>query len=185
MKAADFTQNFAGVEWLSAGSTTSSIPSATVSNWLITPPLVFHNGDVVSFQTSALFDQSTPDRLQVRLNVTNTGVNVGTSETSVGDFGKLLLDIDPDYVQAGADSYPVDWTTYQLPVSGLSGDTPGRLAFRYFVEDSGPDGPNGNQVGIDNVTVTPEPSAAMLLLGCSCVVLIRRKRCLRSNSLNV
>ena len=42
-----------------------------------------------------------------------------------------------------------------MTVSGLAAPTSGRLAFRYFVENGGPDGDNSNIIGIDTVVYTP------------------------------
>jgi hypothetical protein len=90
--------------------------------------------------------------MQVRLNTTNTGTNVGTTNVSVGDFSTLLLDINPTYTATG---YPTAWTQYTLTMSGLpAAGVNGRLAFRYFVENAGPGGANSNYIGIDDAIYT-------------------------------
>ena len=73
------------------------------------------------------------------------------SPTSVGDFDALLLDINPSYAD---DGYPVVWTQYNITLTGLSSPTRGRIAFRYFVENGGPDGTRSNYIGIDTVSST-------------------------------
>jgi prepilin-type N-terminal cleavage/methylation domain-containing protein/prepilin-type processing-associated H-X9-DG protein len=141
-------------------------PGAVASAWLITPPLTLRNGDVLTFDTAAAADQAYPDRLQVRLNPHNGGVDVGGGGTSVGDFDRLLLDVNPAYATApAAGGYPTAWTTYAVTLAGLPGPIAGRLAWRYYVEDAGPDGSRGNELGVDNVSVAssaavPEPAGA-------------------------
>jgi hypothetical protein len=171
-------QDFTSVNYESAGNESESVPSATASNWLITPTITFQNGDVVPFATSSFDDQDNSDRLQLRLNTANT-TNVGSSASSVGDFTDLLLDINPDYStgnQPGA--YPTTWSTFSETITGLSGPAPGRLAFRYFVENSGPDGPNGNEIGVDDVSVTgPEPCGMTIIQAGLLFLLKRVRRC--------
>jgi hypothetical protein len=90
--------------------------------------------------------------LQVRLSTSGDSTNVGEAATDVGDFTTLLLDINPTYQVFG---YPATWTQFTVTISGLSGPTSGRFAFRYFVENGGPDGDNSYIIGIDTLTYTP------------------------------
>ena len=129
---------------------TSTTGVGTISNWLIAPTRTLNNGDTFSFYTRSS-SNTYPDRLQVRLSTSGASTDVGTTATSVGVFTNLLLDIDSDY----SGTYPTVWTQYTVTVSGLAGPTSGRLAFRYFVEDGGPDGDNSNIIGIDTFTYTP------------------------------
>jgi hypothetical protein len=63
----------------------------------------------------------------------------------------LVLDINPALVTA---VYPVSYTNIVATVSGLpAGSFTGRLAFRYFVTNGGPAGPNSNAVSIDTLVV--------------------------------
>jgi hypothetical protein len=172
-------ENFASVNYESAGYPTTSVPTATASNWLIAPAVTFDNGDVASFLTSSFNELDNSDRLQLRLNLANTGTNVGTTATSVGDFGTLLLDINPTYATGDLPpAYPVTWTNFTATITGLSGPTAGRLAFRYFVEDSGPLGSNGNEIGIDDVLAetAPEPGSAAMCAVALALGLTRRLR---------
>ncbi len=129
--------------------------TSTLSTWLLTPEASIGNNDTISFYTRATFTGAVttvyPDRLQVRMSSVS-GSNVGTSETSVGDFTTLMLDINPTYTTT---DYPLVWTQYSLPVSGLSGTVTGRFAFRYFVENGGPSGLNSFLVAIDDVNYVP------------------------------
>jgi len=133
----------------------------TISNWLFTPQRTFNNGDVISFFTRTA--GSFADNLQVRLSTSGASVNAGTTNTSVGDFTTLLLEINPTLVVA---NYPTTWTQYSITISGLGAPTSGRLAFRYFVTDGGPSGNNSNYIGIDDYVYTPvgaptEPNLAV------------------------
>ncbi len=125
----------------------------TISNWLFTPSVTIKDGDQFTFYTRTTTPGATvfPDRLQVRLSTNGTSTNVGSSNTSVGDFSTLLLDINPTY---STTVYPSVWTQYTITISGVPTPTPGRIAFRYFVEDGGPSGNNSDYIGIDDVVYT-------------------------------
>jgi hypothetical protein len=118
----------------------------TISNWLLTPEISMKNGDVFSFWTRRT-TSAYPDRLQVRMSTNGSSTNVGTTESSVGDFTTLLLDINENL---GSD-YPTTWTEYQITISGVTGTVSGRLAFRYYVTNGGPSGANSDYIGIDLV----------------------------------
>ena len=153
-------QGNAGVFPANTGAATSYIATNfnnttganTISNWLFPPSVLMKNGDQFKFYTRTVGAPAFPDRLQVRMNTTNTGTNVGATNTSVGDFTTLLLDINPTYTTSG---YPSAWTQYTITLSGLpAGGVNGRLAFRYFVENGGPAGANSDYIGIDDVVYT-------------------------------
>jgi len=128
----------------------STTGAGTISNWLLAPNRTFSNGDTVSFYTRTP-STAFPDRLQVRLSTNGASTNVGTAATDVGDVTTLLLDINPTY---GTD-YPVARRQFTVTISGLAAPTSGRIGFRYFVEDGGPDGANSNIIGIDTFVYTP------------------------------
>ena len=125
--------------------------AGTISNWLLTPQLTLNNGDVISFYTRGT-GSIYPDNLQVRLSTNGASTNVGASNTSVGDFTTMLLEVNPTLTAAG---YPSTWTQYSLTVNGLPGTVSGRFAFRYYVPNGGPNGVNSDLIGIDNVVYTP------------------------------
>jgi hypothetical protein len=130
---------------------------ANMSVWLITPITKMKNGDVFEFYSRAHVDDGTfsakdgNDRMQVRANFSNTSTNVGTDWTSVGSFNSLLLDINSTLALYG---YPETWTKYTIVLSGITGTINGRLAFRYYVPEGGPDGNNSSMVGVDEVSFT-------------------------------
>ncbi len=133
----------------------------TISNWAITPTNVYRNGDTFSFWTRTETGSTWPDRLEVRLSTNGASDNVGNTALSVGDFTTRLLEINPTLQPTG---YPAVWTQYVITLSGLAVPTSGRIAFRYFVTNSGPNSPNGNYIGIDTLRITtvPEPSTYVL-----------------------
>jgi subtilisin-like proprotein convertase family protein len=122
-----------------------------ISNWLFAPNVTLKNNDTFSFFTRTTTG-TFPDRLQVRMSTNGASVNAGTTNTSVGDFTTLLLDINPTYTATG---YPTAWTQFRIPLSGLpAAGVSGRIAFRYFVEGAGPAGANSDYIGIDDVVYT-------------------------------
>ena len=125
--------------------------TSTLSNWLLTPPLTFQNGVVLTFYTRTVDAPTFPDRLQVRMSTNGASTNVGTTATDVGDFTNLLLDINPTYTTSG---YPNVWTQFTVTLSGIASPTTGRLAMRYFVENGGPSGANSDYIGIDTLQIT-------------------------------
>ncbi|MBX3354108.1 MAG: choice-of-anchor J domain-containing protein [Phycisphaeraceae bacterium] len=148
--------------------------TTTLNTWLMTPEQTLNNGDTFSFWTRSI-SNNFPDRLQLRLSTNGASVNTGAGGTGVGDFGTLLLDINPNY--QGQNGYPTVWTQFSVTVSGLGGPAQGRFAFRYFVENGGPTGTNSNYIGIDSVSYTQVPvPGALALLGVAGLCGSRRRR---------
>ncbi|WP_207492549.1 choice-of-anchor J domain-containing protein [Aridibaculum aurantiacum] len=157
-----FSSNGTYAGFIGADYTSTSAAAGIISNWLISPPVTFQNGDKIIFYTRALqYDDGAGDstdygnRLQVRLNLHNEGLNVG-SGSDAGDFDTPLLDINPTYefssiVTPSTKAYPANWTRFEATVYGLSKPVRGRYAFRYFIEGGGWNG-LGSGVGIDYVT---------------------------------
>jgi subtilisin-like proprotein convertase family protein len=123
--------------------------AGTISNWLLTPELNLANGATFTFYTRKTTTDTFPDRLQVRMSANGASTDVGASDSSVGDFTTLLLDINPTLVTG---VYPTTWTQFSITISGLGAPTTGRLAFRYYVTNGGPSGANSDYIGIDTVT---------------------------------
>ena len=153
----------------------------TISNWLMSPVRTFNNGDTISFWAQSATASGIPqfaDRLQLRLSTNGASVNVGATATSVGDFTSLLRDINSNYGQA-AEQYVLDttWIQFNVTLTGIPApNTMGRFAFRYFVENGGPNGLRSNYIGIDTVSHTPVPEPATLALLAGSLLLIRRRR---------
>ncbi len=129
----------------------------TLSNWLITPEVRLDPATQLNFYTRTLSGSTYPDRLEVRVSFQGDSTNVGVSATDVGDFGYLLLSINPTLAQGG---FPQTWTQYDVDLSALGQTGTGRFALRHFVTDAAgnatwvPEGPNGYYVGLDSVTIT-------------------------------
>jgi len=120
-----------------------------ISDWYITPVVNIQNGSTVSFWTRVPTQATTeyPDRLELRMSTNGTSTNVGTLASDVGDFTVLLLSVNPTLTTG---VYPQTWTKFSATVSGLSGPTTGRIAFRYWVLKGGPSGDNSNFIGVDD-----------------------------------
>jgi hypothetical protein len=125
----------------------NSVETTGINNWLFTPTVDIQNGCVFSFYTRSN-PSPFPDRLQLRMSTNGTSVNAGTTNTSVGDFTTLLVDINPTIIR---DGYPYLWTKYTVTITGVPNLTTGRFAFRYFVENGGPAGLGAEYIGIDDV----------------------------------
>jgi uncharacterized repeat protein (TIGR01451 family) len=123
-----------------------------ISNWLMTPEITLQNGTQITFWSRSTDpDGAFDDRLQVRMSTAGASTNVGSSATDTGDFTTVLLEINPTLAP---DGYPSTWTQYTATVAGLGAPTSGRIAFRYWVPNSGPSGNNGDYIGIDTLAVT-------------------------------
>lgn len=127
-----------------------------ISAWLISPQLPMKNGDQIIFYTRAVNDANYPifikDRMQVRGNFSNGDANVGRNPSDTGSF-RLLLDINPGYVNNDPGGYPLGWRKYTVTVAGLPAPVAnGRFAFRYMGTNAGINGPNyAGVVGVDSL----------------------------------
>jgi hypothetical protein len=131
-----------------------------ISNWLLTPEVPIDGVVEITFYTRTETDSLIPDSLELRLSENGASTDVGATDTSVGDFGFLLLTINPALMVSG---YPEDWTRVSAVISGLPSGTMGRFALRYFVPDTLD---NGNYIGIDSVQIShvvPEPESLALV----------------------
>ena len=130
-----------------------------ISNWLITPTLDLSTANQLIFWTRTETGSGFPDSLQVRLSTNGSSSNVGSTDTSVGDFTALLLAVNSTLSVGG---YPETWTRYVIDLAPFGSGASGRLGFRYLVSDTSV---NGDYIGIDTMTVTatPEPMTLVTL----------------------
>lgn len=130
----------------------STTGAGTISNWLITPDITVQNGDIVTFYSRKGTDgtQDYPDRLELRMS-TGAAVLPSGGSAGVGSFTTVCLTINPTLVAGFV--YPKTWTQYSYTVSGLSGATAAKFAFRYYVTNGGPSGANSDIIGIDTFSV--------------------------------
>ncbi|HEY0978959.1 MAG TPA: choice-of-anchor J domain-containing protein [Flavobacteriales bacterium] len=137
---------------------TTESGTGTISDWLISPEVTVNAGDSISFWTISFNNATFADRLEVRLSP-DGGSDVGTSETSVGDFTELVFTINPDLTNTDYPSIQVDgdtWTYYG-GISTISGTV--RIGLRYHVTDGGGMGSNGSSIGIDDVRISANSSS--------------------------
>lgn len=135
------------------GSSFQAVAGAgDLSHWLITPEMVLQNGTELRFWTRTTEQfQDFNDRLEVRLSTAGSSTDVGTTPDSVGDFDELTLTINPNLEP---NVYPEEWTEFIVTVEGLGAATSGRFAFRHWVPNSGPNGSDGDFIGIDTFSIT-------------------------------
>jgi hypothetical protein len=78
--------------------------------------------------------------------------NPSTGATDVGSFTNLLVEVNPTL---NLTAYPMSWGTgyKSATISGLTGPTPVKFAFRYYVTSGGPTGANSDIIGIDTFLV--------------------------------
>lgn len=146
-----FSYKASGDEYIFAGFSSGN-GTATLSSWMITPAIEMKNGDKFSFYTRTYTGSTFPDRLQVRINLSDNTTDVGFDSSSVGKFTTLLADINPSLTATG---YPQVWTKYEYTISGLPSTLlKRRIAFRYYVPNGGPNGSNSNAIGIDKFEFT-------------------------------
>ncbi len=117
----------------------------TISTWLISPNINVKNGDEISFFTRTA--GTYPDRLELRMSTLGNSSTSPEGPTGVGSYSTLCLSVNPALLP---NIYPLTWTKYNYVVSGLSGPTNCKFAFRYFVTNGGPSGANSNYIGVDD-----------------------------------
>ena len=140
-----YSYKASGDEYIFAGYASGN-DLATISSWMITPEIEMKNGDKFSFYTRTFTGSTYPDRMQVRMNLTDNSTDVGKTDASIGKFTTLLTDINSTLAVGG---YPETWKKYEYTISGLPAPLKRRIGFRYFVSSGGPLGANSNAIGID------------------------------------
>lgn len=156
--------NGAANAYIAANFAATTGGTGTISDWLIAPTRTLRNGDVFAFYTRkptiGAGQTDYPDRLEVRMSTNGASTNVGSSAATFGDFSTLMLSINPTLT---TNVYPQTWTQFTITISGLPAPTMGRLAFRYFVTNAGPQGSNSDYIGVDNVAYTPYVCPALTI----------------------
>lgn len=136
-----------GAGFIASNYQAISAGSGTISTWLMTPSIQVQNGDEISFYSRTVDAPTYPDRLEFRMStVGDATVTPSTGSADVGSYSTVCLTINPSLTTAG---YPNSWTKYTYVVSGLTGLTGCKFAFRYFVTGGGPTGNNSDYVGVD------------------------------------
>lgn len=137
-----------------------------ISNWMMTPEVILDQKAQLDFALR-LFGDGFLDTVEVYVSTAGASTDVGATSTSTGVFSLL-----GSFSNAGPDT---GWVNESISLSGFAPGTTGRLAFRYFVNDSSVD---GNYVGIDSVSLTqiPEPTPAALVALALAGLALRRRR---------
>jgi hypothetical protein len=127
----------------------SGTGTATLSNWLMAPPVTVQNGDEVSFYSRIPANQY-PDRMYLRRSDLGASSTNPVGVSNLGSYTTECLAINPNLTTTG---YPAVWTKFTYVVSGLSAPTSCRFALHYSVTNGGPSGANSNYVGVDAFTI--------------------------------
>jgi hypothetical protein len=143
----------------------TSAAQGLINNWLLSPVVTMQNGDKIVFYTRCEYVEDATgldstdygNRLQLRLNPINDGINVGADDDA-GDFTTNLVDINPtekpfslvNFNAGERGAYPHTWTRFEATVYGLDKPHNGRFAFRYYVHNGGSNGA-GTSIGVDSV----------------------------------
>lgn len=105
-----------------------NVQPLVVNAWMFSPPVILKNGDKLSFFTKG--DTIGINRLEIRLNETDTSSTVGFQTGDAGKFTKLVGSINPS---SAINGYPNTWTKREFTVTGLQRPITSRIAFRYYV----------------------------------------------------
>jgi hypothetical protein len=119
------------VNSVAQGSASYTIES-TISNWIVSKPIMLQNGDKIVFYTNSLTLDLTATGIELRMNKKNNGKNVGDGDDP-GDFTEILTAVNPFQTVNEANSYPTSWTRFEATIGGLNKPVEGRIAFRYYV----------------------------------------------------
>lgn len=146
--------NGADDAYIAANYLNADALGGNVSNWLLTPQLDLSSALTLTFWTRSA--GAFPDSLEVRMSTSGASTDVGTTDSSVGNFSNLLTSI------GSVRPYPTDWTLVTINIAAQGAGASGRIAFRYAVVDTTV---NGDYIGIDavNVNSVPEPAPLALL----------------------
>jgi hypothetical protein len=148
--------------------------NGTVSAWIITPELSFTNGGTISFYARTIGTQTKSEFLEVRQSNTgtSTGFSAAPAGTDLGNFTNLVGSaggLTDNEINPSLAAIPfANWKQYTFNVAA---GTSGRLAFRYFATDGGPNGTQSLYLGVDTLSYTatevPEPSSILgtLMIG--------------------
>lgn len=141
--------------YIAANYLNTSPAGGAISTWLLSPEISFTPGSTLTFWTiSDGSNSGFADDLQVYLSTNGNSTNVGSTPTSLGDFSSLLLDVNPTL---DPNAYPGVWTQYMVALNATGS---GRIGFRYDVPDTTG---AGDYIGVDSVSVAPEPMSLLLL----------------------
>jgi hypothetical protein len=168
----------AATSWVRSGFNATTLTNDT-SAWLVSPVVQFGTGSSLEFWIRKNVSNFN-DRLEVRVSTTTGPVNVGTAVADVGDFTTLLFTANPTFPGV-AFTCPATGVTNTATISalpsagwcritintvgganGIPASGSGRIAFRMNTPSSGPDGTNGDVVGVDTFSFVEGAAGAAI-----------------------
>lgn len=152
--AAGADDSYAAANFVDTSNTSTG--SSIVSDWLMTPVLSLSSGINVNFM-SRLLGEGFLDTLEVWASSSG-------ASTNVADFTRVAT------LTSTSDT---GWVAQSINLANLSSVVSGRVAFRFFMASNA----DGDYVGLDSLSVVPEPaSLALVGLALAGVAASRRRR---------
>jgi hypothetical protein len=124
------------------GSNFVSTAGGSISNWLMTPEVGLAFGEKLNFALR-LLGEGFLDTVEVYFSAAG-------ASTAIGDFTLL---------QSYSSDTDTGWTQESVSLGAVAAGATGRFAFRYVVADALA---AGDYIGIDTVSVVPEPASLAL-----------------------